>query len=577
MRDPVLFLVPARAGSRRIPGKNLAPVAGIPLVARAIRAARRAARRIEGGPHAVICSSDSEEIRAVAERWGAEPWSRPRELATDEALAAAVAIDALDGAERRGRRFRAVVLVQPTSPFVAPDDIVRAIDMFDHGASAVVTAVASHPASWHLERRGNSWARASGDGGDGARFLLAGSVYVRDPARLRATGTWYEHGLTIVDVGPETCLDVDEPFDLILAESIARARHVSTFEVEGRQIGPGASCFVIAEAGVNHNGDIGLAHRLVEAAAASGADAVKFQTFQSDLLAAPRAGLADYQRDSMPETMDQREMLRGLQLDRAAHLALQAHAADRGITFLSSAFDEPSVSLLADLGVPAFKIPSGELTNLAYLRRIASLGRPMLVSTGMAEMVEVADALDAIEDAGAPPVALLHCVSSYPARAADANLRAIDTLRSAFGVPTGWSDHTEGAESSLASVALGAALIEKHLTLDRSLPGPDHRASMEPTPFRDLVAAIRTTTDALGTGDKRPTDAERVMRGIARKSLHWAHRLPAQAVVRAEDFLAMRPGTGVEPRHADRFVGRVLHRDAEALAPVSEEDFEECR
>ncbi len=227
--------------------------------------------------------------------------------------------------------------------------------------------------------------------------------------------------------------------------------------------------------------------------------------------------------------------------------ALRDHARDRGIVFLSTPFDDGSADLLDRLDVPAFKVGSGELTNLPFLAGLARRGRPLLVSTGMADMVEVAAAVDAVAAAGDPPLALFHCVSSYPARPEDANLRAIETLRRAFGVPTGWSDHTPGTELALASVVVGASLIEKHLTLDRDMPGPDQRTSLEPDVFAAMVAGIRAVTDALGTGDKVPVEAERAIAAVARRSLHWATSLPAGATIADGDLTSLRPGTGLAP------------------------------
>ena len=287
-----------------------------------------------------------------------------------------------------------------------------------------------------------------------------------------------------------------------------------SFTLAGRPIGQGR-CFVIAEAGVNHNGEIGKALALVDVAAAAGADAVKFQTFSAARIAVADAPKARYQeRDQSPT---QREMLRRLELDEPMHRQLIARAAERKIVFLSSPFDEISADLLEKLDIAAFKIPSGELTNTPFLRHVAAKRRPMIVSTGMANLDEVCDAVAAIgsESGG---LALLHCVSAYPAEPRDANLRAVAALENTFNVPVGWSDHMLGTEVALAAAALGAAVIEKHLTLDRALPGPDHAASTEPAEFAALVRSIRTIESALGSGEKRPTAAEAEIAAVARRA-----------------------------------------------------------
>ncbi|MEA2518437.1 MAG: hypothetical protein QOF49_517, partial [Chloroflexota bacterium] len=353
--------------------------------------------------------------------------------------------------------------------------------------------------------------------------------------------------------------------------ALARGRPTGVVRIADREIGGGGPTFVIAEAGVNHDGDVELAHRLVDAAADAGADAVKFQTFDPATLATADAPLAGYQDAGVDET-GQRAMLARLALPTDAWAALQRHAAERGILFLSSPFDAAAADLLAALDVPALKVASGELTNHPFLAHLAGLGRPLLVSTGMADIREVADALDAIAAAGDPPVALFHCVSSYPAPAADANLRAIGTLRAAFGRPTGWSDHSLGIELPTAAVALGAELIEKHLTLDRSRRGPDHAASIEPDEFRRMVAAIRSVEGALGDGRKVPTPAELATAAVARRSLFWTRDLGRGAVVQPADLVALRPGTGVAPSQLGRLIGRPTRRAIRSGEPVTADD-----
>jgi N-acetylneuraminate synthase/N,N'-diacetyllegionaminate synthase len=330
--------------------------------------------------------------------------------------------------------------------------------------------------------------------------------------------------------------------------------------IAGRRIGSGAPCFVIAEAGVNHNGSIDKAIALVDAAAASGADAVKFQTFSADRLASADAPKARYQMEGTPEAESQRDMLRRLELDEAAHRILMTRAAERRILFLSSPFDEESADLLERLRVAAFKIPSGELTNHRFLEHVACKRLPMIVSTGMATLAEVEEAVAVIRRSGAPDFALLHCVSAYPAPPEDANLRAMATLAGACGVPAGWSDHTPGTEIAIAAVALGAAIVEKHLTLDRTLPGPDHAASLEPDDFGVMVAAIRNVAAALGDGIKRPTRAEEDVAAVARKSLVARRDLPVGHVLEITDLGACRPGTGLAPALLPELVGRTLSR-----------------
>jgi N-acetylneuraminate synthase/N,N'-diacetyllegionaminate synthase len=572
--DPVLFLVPARGGSRRLPGKNLRTVAGIPLVGWAARTARRAAAGLAGGPHRIVCSTDDPRIAAAARSWGADTViDRPAGLASDTASSLDVALHALDVLAREGTRFRALVLVQPISPLADPSDLRAAVERFDAGADSVVSVTRSHPVGHHVrldDRAGDAVFVAGPDG----EHLLTGAFYVVAPDRLRERGRFVVDGTTAGQVvTADRSVDIDDEVDLAYAEGILAARTVRPVPLGSHSIGAGP-VVVIAEVGVNHNGNVELAHRLVDAVADSGADVVKFQTFEPAALAAADAPTAEYQREADGATGDQRSMLARLALPTDAWAGLQDHARDRGLLFLSTPFDDASADLLDALDVPAFKIGSGELTNIPFLERCARRGRPLLVSTGMADMVEVAVALGAIEGSGNPPVALLHCVSSYPARVEDANLRAIETMRRAFGVPVGWSDHTPGIELPIAAVAAGASVIEKHVTLDRTLPGPDHRASLEPDELRATIRGIRIAEAALGTGIKEPVADERPIAAVARRSLHWQRDLPAGAVVAATDLIALRPGTGIPPARQADLVDRRTRRPVAAGRPVLPDDVE---
>jgi len=344
---------------------------------------------------------------------------------------------------------------------------------------------------------------------------------------------------------------------------------VQPVSIGDRSVGPGHRCLIIAEAGVNHDGDLARAHALVDAAADSGADAVKFQTFRVDYLVSDDAAAAPYQRRS--GATSQRRMLEALQLPSGAWRELADHAAQRDLLFLSTAFDEESLEKLLEIGVSALKVPSGELDNLDLVTHLAGRGLPLIVSTGLATLDEVAAAVAAAREA--PGLALLHCVTAYPAPIEACNLRAIRTLLERFAVPVGWSDHTDkGAVSAVAAVALGASILEKHLTTDRNLPGPDHAASADPPAFAAYVAAVRAAQESLGDGVKAPAEAEMENRVFARRSYHAVRDLESGHVVTAGDVRLLRPATGLPP--SARVEGRVLARPVATGRPLTAEDLE---
>lgn len=338
-----------------------------------------------------------------------------------------------------------------------------------------------------------------------------------------------------------------------------------------RSVGPGNPCFVIAEAGVNHNGDAALAIEMVDVAAEAGADALKLQTFVAERVAGPESPKAPYQVETTGGE-SQLEMLRALELTVEEQRRVAVRCAERGIVFLSTPFDEESVDIVAELGAPALKVASGELTNVPLLQRAARTGLPVILSTGMAYLEEVESAVDILRTAGAAELIVLHCTSAYPALPADVNLRAMATLARALAVPVGLSDHTDGTTVAAAAVALGAAVVEKHFTLDRSLPGPDHRASLEPRALHLLVQAVRDVEAALGDGVKQPADAERATRLAARRSIAAACDLAAGTVLTHDMLVVLRPGTGLAPGRLRDVTGRRLARGVRRGQPLHADD-----
>jgi N,N'-diacetyllegionaminate synthase len=349
---------------------------------------------------------------------------------------------------------------------------------------------------------------------------------------------------------------------------------MNDIKIPGRRIGSGQPVFIIAEAGVNHNGDYRLACRLIDAALDSGADAVKFQTWITEKLVLKNAVLADYQRKNLGEKKSQYEMLKSLELSFPTFRRLKAYAKRRGILFLSTPDEEESADFLEEIGVPLFKIGSGEITNLPYLKHVGRKGRPIILSTGMSTLAEVKAAVRAIEKTRNRNLVLLHCVSNYPAQPPDCNLAAMATLHAEFGYPVGFSDHTQGQSVAVAAVAMGACVLEKHLTLDNRMKGPDHRASLNPTDFASLVRAMREAESAMGDGRKQPTASELKTKKVVQKTLVTARALRAGVMLRAKDIVLRRTSGGLPRSSLPLLLGRKTRRAVPAFVPIAFAQFE---
>ncbi len=317
---------------------------------------------------------------------------------------------------------------------------------------------------------------------------------------------------------------------------------------------------IIAEAGVNHNGDLGLAKKMAVVAKNAGADIVKYQTAVPELVISKFAQKAEYQKEQTGDGESQLEMVRRIHFGFAQHRELKEYCDSIGIQYLSAAFDLPSIDFLASLDLPMFKIPSGEITNLPYLERIAACGKPVLLSTGMSEPAEIEAALQVLRRGGAGEVTVLHCNTEYPTPAKDANLKAMLDIREKFGCPVGYSDHTLGIEADIAAVALGAEVIEKHFTLDKNMPGPDHKASLSPSELMEMVCAVRRTERMLGSGHKEVSESERKNIAVARKSIVAARDIAAGEVFTADNLTVKRPGDGISPMRWYEVLGQTAKR-----------------
>ena len=329
---------------------------------------------------------------------------------------------------------------------------------------------------------------------------------------------------------------------------------------------------IIAEAGVNHNGDLELAKKLIEVAAKSGADYVKFQTFNANQLVTKKARKAQYQIQGSISDDSQFEMLRSLELSELMHRELIYVSRAQGIGFISTAFDVESANMLLSFGQEIFKVPSGEITNLPYLRHIGNFGKIVILSTGMSTLKEVKDAVDVLEAAGTSKsqITVLHCTSAYPAPVADVNLLAMRAMKEALNVEVGYSDHTLGIAVSIAAVALGASVIEKHFTLDRDLPGPDHKASLEPEELNSMVTQIRNIELALGDGVKRPMPSELENIDLVRRSIVAKSSIRQGEIFSEMKLSAKRPGTGISPMDWDRLIGSKASRDFDSDELIDE-------
>jgi N,N'-diacetyllegionaminate synthase len=333
--------------------------------------------------------------------------------------------------------------------------------------------------------------------------------------------------------------------------------------------------FIVAEAGVNHNGNLKLAHEMIDAAVISGADAVKFQTFKADELVSDSAPKANYQEKGTDSKETQYEMLKRLELKREDFKELRDHAIASGIEFMSTPFDRSSIKMLNELGLRIFKIPSGEITNLPYLRDIGKLKKMVFLSTGMSSLEEVKDAVDILLGEGTlrSQLTLLHATTEYPAPFAEVNLNAMITLWETFGMEVGYSDHTEGIEIPVAAAAMGASVIEKHFTIDKGLEGPDHKASIDPVELKKMITSIRNVEKAIGNGIKAPAISELKNIPVVRKSIFYLKNLPAGHIIEEEDLIMKRPGTGISPMIVDQLKGRQLKYGVFENTMVRMEDF----
>lgn len=349
---------------------------------------------------------------------------------------------------------------------------------------------------------------------------------------------------------------------------------IKQIDIAGKTIGENAPVFIIAEAGVNHNGNINIAKKLIDVAVEAGVDAVKFQTFSAKEVMIKTAPKASYQKETTNPCESQYEMAKRLELKKEDFLELSEHCKKNNVLFLSTPHDEESIDLLDKIGVKAFKIGSGDITNIPYLKKISKIGKPIILSTGMSNICEVEEAVNTIYSQGNTDLILLHCVSNYPAKVKDCNLRAMKTLSNVFNLPVGFSDHTLGIEISIAAVAMGAKVIEKHFTLDKTMIGPDHRSSLESEGLKAMIEGIRKVEQSLGNGIKKPRNSEIDIMKVARKSIVAKTIIKKGEKIKENHLSIKRPGTGIKPKNYDSLIGKVAKKNIEKDSLILWRDIE---
>lgn len=584
-KKEIWAVIPARGGSKGITRKNIREVAGKPLIAYSIEQALRS-RYLDG----VFVSTEDDEIGRVARSYGAAIIHRPLSLAEDDSSSMDVlkhAVLFLD--DRLGRRVENVVLLQATTPFRRVGDIDGAIKLFfDQEADSVVSVIQaphSYNPCWAKEIVDGKLRLVSGKGGVFNRrqdlpviYWHNGQIYMIRRDHLFAHGDWYE-GTCLPYLCPEeTFVNIDHPWEmkiaeeLIYAERLERTKKIS-IKIGDRQIGHSERCFIIAEAGVNHNGRMDLARALVDAAAETGVDAVKFQFFDPRNVATAFTPMAPYQRVNMGGEESQQVMLQGLALSEENIRSLKQYTEEKGLIFLCTSHSGiREYEKLDAMGVLAHKVGSGDLLNLPVLRYLAGTGRPLIMGTGMATMEEVKEVHRFLRQNGNQEAVFLHCTTDYPCDFSEVNMNAMISMRRDLECPVGYSDHTLGTEIPVMAASLGACVIEKHFTLDRTLQGPDHRASALPWELKEMVSAIRNLERAKGDSEKRPTASEREISKMARKSLVYGNNLRAGTILQEGDIGVKRPGTGMSPLRYYQVLGRRVKRAVSRDELLSEHD-----
>ena len=572
IKKNIVAVIPARGGSKGVPKKNLKLLNGKPLIVYTIEAAVKC-KLI----NRVICSTDDEEIATIAKEFGAEvPFLRPKELSTDTAHTPPVIEHTVNYLEEKdGLKVDLVITLQPTSPLREHFHITEAINKFFQGDyDALISIKTGYPPWWMFKAEGDKLLPFASLGSGVNPYNLErqqlppayevnGAIYITKRDFLKRENSIISKdncGFIIMD--QETSLDIDTLTDFMVVEEVMKKKTAAKLEdnqevikIGNNIISKDGPTFIIAEAGANHNKDMSLAKKLIDAAVESGVDAVKFQTFKSESVVTKNTGMAEYQEKNTGIKESQQEMLKKLELNFESFIELKKYCDQKGILFLSTPHSPEAIDFLDDL-IPAYKIGSGDLTNLPFLEKIAKKNKPMILGTGMSTIEEIQEAVSAIKKIGNNQVILLHCTTSYPCPLENVNLNVLVTLKNKFNNIVGYSDHTISLDVPVVAVSMGAKVIEKHFTLDKNLPGPDHKASLNPSELKEMVLKIRNVEKYLGNYEKKPSEEEIEIAKIARKSIVAAKDIGCGEILTEDSLAIKRPGTGIKPKEIYSIVGQ---------------------
>ena len=572
----IIAIIPARAGSVRIPGKNIKHLAGKPLIQYTLEQAE-ACEEID----AILVSSDSDEILRIASHYKCLLHKRPAELAQHDTPTIEVIEYEVKRLEQEKANYDIIMLLQPTSPFRSAGIIRKSIyTIVDENIDSVQTVSESDQQPYHMfaENDGKlEFVDEKSFRNKSQRkkfYIINGAVYAATRQTI-AQQTLYGAKNRPIIMNKDESLDIDTMDDWKKAERLIIEKNMyasKELAIADKVISESSPIFIIAEAGVNHNGDINLAKKLIDAASTAKADAVKFQTFNALTGTSSSAKKVAYQKEGEEDISTYRDMLSKLQFPEAQWKELAQYAREKGILFMSTASDHESLEIVRRLNVPAYKIGSGHITNLPLLKETARDNKPIIMSVGMAKYEEIDDAVGIVKSMGNEKIVLLQCVSAYPTRPEDANVRMVSALKERYPFHIGYSDHTLGHEAIYAAVALGARVIEKHLTLDKNMPGPDHKASFEPAEFKDLIEKIRTIEKTLGDGVKKITQEEELLRKQVRRSVVAHAYIPKGTIITADMLRLKKPETGILPKYYWNVLGKKAARDIQEDTSLQWED-----